>query len=238
MKGLWLTLSFMMLAVLLKACSSTGATTGSVTVVTSGRFDAFEGFVHIPPDSVAELYRRYDHDRFYRQYGPDVNRAAVLIDSLNGDLPADRRVDTLSIEFSPDQFGTAVKTAHSIYLSSGFFFVYNDPSVIRSILFHEYGHAHFEILRREEQESVARIWGALRRGALLYVFVDGEYSGNARFGGHPDESPGELFASAFNLFHNRPDEVRARLRFVPSGYYGMIDSLKRDTGVTWLVLFD
>lgn len=214
------------------------ASADSITVISSTRFQAFEGFVPVPPDSVAELYRMFSREKFHREYGSEIARTAALIDSLNRSVPPEHRIDTLSIEFAPEQFGVAGKHGGMILISSGFFFVYDDPAVIRSIIFHEYGHIHYEMLSAEGKDVIAGIWRGLERGALLYLFIDGEYSGNARFGGHPEESPEELFASGFNLFHNRPDELRARLRYVPDQHYGLIDSFKRGTGVTDLVLFD
>lgn len=216
------------------SCTSTD----SVTVVSSERFEVFEGFVHIPPDSVAALYKKFSREQFYETYGPDLERTAALIDSLNRSIPPDRRIDTLLIEFAPEHFGNAGKLGQAIILSNGFFFVYEDPAVIRSIIYHEYGHIHYEMLPAGRQGAIADIWRALGRAALLYLFVDGEYSGNARFGGHPEDSPEELFASGFNLFHTRPGELRARLKFVPEQYYELIDSFKRDAGVTGLVLFE
>ena len=218
--------------------SSQPLQTGEITVIASERLQEFEGFVPVPPDSVAQLYRKYDTKTLYGVYAEQIQQTAGLIDSLNYDLPPSHQVDTLSIEFLPENFGLAARTGRVICLSSGFFFVYNNPSVIRSIIFHEFGHIRYELLQEEEVVTITQIWKDLSRDALLYLFVDGEYSGNARFGGHPDESPEELFASAFNLFFNRPDEVRARLRYVPEVHYGMIDKLRTAVGANKLVLFD
>ena len=60
------------------------------------------------------------------------------------------------------------------------------------------------------------VWQASRATAMFYVFRDGEYSRNARFGGHPEDSPEELFASAFNLFSNNLEEVTARFGYLTS----------------------
>ncbi len=221
------------------ACSSSEVTTsGGVTVVSSGTLEEFEGYIPIAPDSVVELYRTYNQQRFYERYGEEVRRTAVLLDSLNQDIPPSQRIDTLSIEFALEQFGSAVRKGRSIGLSSGFFFVYNNPSILRSILFHEHGHVRYEMLSQEDQSIVQRMWNTLQRAALMYVFIDGEYSGNAWFGGHPEENPEELFASAYNLFHNKPDEFRATMRYVPAEYYEFIDSLRSVVRVDNLVLFD
>lgn len=66
----------------------------------------------------------------------------------------------------------------------------------------------------------------MRGAALFYLFRDGEYSGNARFGGHPDESPEELFASAFNLFSLREEEMAARLRYVDARHHLLVNRVR------------
>jgi hypothetical protein len=71
------------------------------------------------------------------------------------------------------------------------------------------------------------LWLQVQESALFYLFRDGEYSGNARFGGHPEESPAELFASAFNLARNRPEEIAARLRFVDRRLHPLVRSVLR-----------
>jgi hypothetical protein len=233
-----LRLSPMLILVTLGCPSSELATGTRVTVLGSETLEEFEGYIPIPPDSVVRLYKAYDRQRFSREYSDDVERTAELLDSLNRSLPPSHWIDTLSIEFSPQQFGTAVRTGKTIYLSSGFYFVYNDFSIIRSILYHEHGHVRYEMLNGETQGEIEQIWQSLRRAALLYVFVDGEYSGNAWFGGHPDESAEELYASAFNLFYNKPDELRSTLRYVPSEYFGIVDSLRSFIRPNGLVLFE
>ena len=97
------------------ACSSSEVTTsGGVTVVSSGTLEEFEGYIPIAPDSVVELYRTYNQQRFYERYGEEVRRTAVLLDSLNQDIPPSQRIDTLSIEFALEQFGSAVRKGRSI----------------------------------------------------------------------------------------------------------------------------
>jgi hypothetical protein len=101
-----------------------------------------------------------------------------------------------------------------VYLSSSLFYLYPDESVVRSALFHETGHLLFLSLPETVRQEVQRIWETLGHAALLYIFRDGEYSHNARFGGHPYDSPAELFASAFNLFNNSVEELDNRLEYV------------------------
>jgi hypothetical protein len=220
-------------------CSSRDSFRGEgKTVVVSDHLRSFEGFIHITPDSVAELFERYDQQEFHEKFSRELAYCIYVIDSLNTLLSADHQVDTLSIEFDVEQFGIAGRNGRTIYLSSGFFFVYNNPAILRSILFHEYGHIFYDQLSSGNQDSIRETWGFLERAALLYVFIDGDYSGNAWFGGHPEEGPEELYASAFNLFHNHPDEIRATLKYVSHEYYSLIDRLKRDVGITNLVLFE
>jgi hypothetical protein len=107
-------------------------------------------------------------------------------------------------------------------MSAGYFIAFDDRSVLRSVTFHEFGHIAYVLLRPADKAAVDSVWRELEESALLYLFHDGEYSGNARFGGHPDESPAELFASAFNLLHNRLPEVRAKLKYVEPRHYTLV----------------
>jgi hypothetical protein len=204
----------------------------------AGTLGAFDNYVPIPPDSIADLYSSYDRGKFYATYSEEIAEATRLVDSLDHGLPDSLQIDTLSIGFAIDDFGTAARTGRTLFISCGYFFVYNSPAVIRAVITHEFGHIWYERLTEERKSLVDRVWTTFSRGGALYVFRDGEYSGNAWFGGHPEESPEELFASAFNLFRNRPDELRVRLRYLPEHYYSSVDSLRWCLGMTHLVLFD
>lgn len=69
--------------------------------------------------------------------------------------------------------------------------------------------------------------GELQERTLFYCSRAEEYSENAKFRGHPDESPEELFASAFNLVHNKEEELRARLLSVDSAHDHLISNLQQ-----------
>ena len=112
------------------------------------------------------------------------------------------------------------------YLSVGQIYLYDNPSVLRSVVMHEFGHLFFDQLTPPQRGRVDTLWRELERTALFYVVTDGEYSGNSRFGGHPQDSPEELYASAYNLFANREDEIEARLAFVPPEHRVIFDSLR------------
>lgn len=188
---------------------------------------SLEALLPIAPDSIIALYRRYEPQSFYREFGPRVDAVRHLIDSLNAFLPEGMTIDTLAIDHTVENFGTAARTGRTIYLSSSFFFSFADPSVERSTIMHEFGHAHYELLAPEPRARMEQLWTSFQSSALLYLFRDGEYSGNARFGGHPEESPEELFASAFNLFLNRKEEIEARLVFVESRHLPAVRALER-----------
>jgi hypothetical protein len=197
---------------------------------------SFDSLLPVPPDSVAEMYRSYSKTGFYQAHHETINAVALLIDSLN--KATIHGIDTLAIDHTVDNFGTAARSHHTLYISSSYFLLYPDFSVLRSVVMHEFGHILYSHLSDEKRTAVASVWRDLELHALMYVFVDGEYSGNAKFGGHPYESPSELYASAFNLFYNRPDELRARLRYVEPDHYELVDKLKNLVGVTSLVLFE
>lgn len=183
-------------------------------------------------DSVIALYQKYDQQTFYRQFGPDLRYLSRLIDSLNGTSPPGVRVDTLSLDHSFQNIGNAACSGRTLYLSSSYFYLYNDRSVLKSVVMHEFGHLRYNVLPDSLKREVERIWRSLMDAALSYVFHDGEYSGNAWFGGHPEESPSELFASAFNILHNRPDELRARLGFVDKRHYDLVEQLREVIGMS------
>lgn len=198
----------------------------------------FDNLLPIPPDSVVRLYRQFDRKQFYRTFQPELEALSGLIDSLNALVPPPRRIDTLAIDHSFGGLGNAAVAGRTLYLSSSYFFLYGDRTVLRSVVFHEYGHVLLDGLTPAQRRELEAVWEELRVTALFYVFRDGEYSGNAWFGGHPEESPEELFASAFNIFNNRPDELRARLRFVEDRHRELVDRLRTVVGAQGLVLFE
>ena len=184
-----------------------------------------EALLPMMADSVAARYATYDRSTFNRDFGAQVREALLLIDSLNTCLPAVCRIDTLSIDHTFENIGTAARVRGTVFLSSSLFYLYPDATVVRSALFHEFGHMLYNALPPVARTEVGEIWEHLLRASLLYLFRDGEYSNNARFGGHPYDSPAELFASAFNLFHNSIDELDVRLRYVQDVHYATIRRL-------------
>lgn len=187
----------------------------------------FESLIPVPPDSILGLYGRFDPLTFHTEYKKDLVLAQRFIDSMNTALDAVSRIDTLAVDHAIENFGNAARAKHTIFISSSYFFLFNDPDVVRSVLTHEFGHIYFDQLSSERHAVLEHIWLALQERALFYIFHDGEYSGNAKFGGHPDESPAELFASAFNLFHNKPDELKIRLQYVPTEHYELFEQLRK-----------
>jgi hypothetical protein len=209
-----------------------------ITITDIEGLEQFENLLPVPPDSIVRLYRQFDRKAFYGTFQPDLDYLSRLVDSLNAFVPPGRRIDTLAIDHSFGGFGNAARSGRSLYLSSSYFFVYRSRAVLRSVTFHEYGHLFEEMLDDRGRGELDAVWKEMRGSAILYVFRDGEYSGNAWFGGHPEDSPEELFASAFNIFNTRPDELRARLRYVDDRYRELVDRLRTLVGVRGLVLFE
>jgi hypothetical protein len=197
-----------------------------VTVTMIEALGPFESLLPVAPDSIVEMYRRYDPKEFYTSHQSAIGYVSRLIDSLNAFADPRLRIDTLALDHSFENFANAARTGKSIYLSTSYFFVFNDVQVLRSVIMHEFGHIFHDQLPPEAKSEVAEIWTALQTNALFYLFRDGEYSGNAWFGGHPDESPGELFSSAYNLFSNREEEIRVRLQYVDPRHYPVIERLR------------
>ena len=199
---------------------------GTVTIDQIEELRSREGLLPIAPDSVVERYRRYPPTVFYQEFSRAIVAVAQFIDSLNRDLREDLRIDTLAIDHTFENIGTAGRVGQKMYLSSSFFYIYDGTAVLRSVITHEYGHIHYELLNPPQHSELLEIWTLLQESALFYVFRDGEYSANARFGGHPEDTPEELFASAFNLFRNNENELRARLQYVDQRHHSLVARLQ------------
>ena len=185
-----------------------------------------ESLLPIVADSVVERYERYEPGLFYATYGDLVRGASAIVDSLNRSLPGSLRIDTLAIDHTFESLGEAARRGRTLYLSSSYFYLYENLAVIRSVIWHEFGHVYYARLSARRRMNMEEIWQASRATAMFYVFRDGEYSRNARFGGHPEDSPEELFASAFNLFANNPDEVTARTGYLTSREADIVQRLR------------
>jgi hypothetical protein len=184
-------------------------------------------------DSILARYQNYDSASFFQRYSQRMGYATSLIDSMNSSLPDSLRIDTLAIDHSLQDFGEAGRSRNIFVVSLGYFIAYDDPAVLRSIIFHEFGHIAFDRLSEPSRQRFEALWFLLKRNALFYLFRDGEYSGNARFGGHPEDSPAELFASAFNLLHNQLGEFRSRMLFVERIHFGAISEIAAMTSASF-----
>ena len=215
-------------ALLFLALSGCGTThePSRVTVAQIRALGSFDALLPVEPDSVVRLYRESTPENFHVRYSTYLEMASYFLDSMNLLLPRPARIDTLAIDHGFDSFGEAAFSGRTIYLSSSYFLIYNDFGVIRSVLSHEIGHVLYRYLPAEIRDSLENVWERLREASLLYLFRDGEYSENARFGGHPYESASELFASAFNLFRNKSRELASRLQYVDQVHLPDIQRLK------------
>jgi|GEM_PF-6029170 len=178
------------------------------------QFRLIEILLPLPPDSIIARYNQYDSTSFYREHFTSLQFAGQLIDSLNAGFPDSLQIDTVAIEHSVERFGEAGRQRKILLLSSAYFTVYDDITILRSVIYHEFGHLAYDTLSTERRREFDSLWVEAGRQALYYLFHDAEYSGNTRFGGHPEDSPAEIFASAFNLLRNQPEEFRSRLLYV------------------------
>jgi len=189
-------------------------------------FKNIEVYLPILPDSIIVQYRQYNKTAFYREHQQKIIFIQQFIDSMNAIVGQYWSIDTLSIDNSIENFGTAAYQGRTLFVSSGYFFMYSGTDVFRSIITHEFGHIFYSRLTPYEKNMVKNIWMTLETSALIYLFHEGEYSHNARFGGHPEDSPAELFASAFNLFTNQPEEFNARLKYVADFHLKLINEFR------------
>lgn len=212
--------------VLITGCGS-GNESQRVTIAQIEALESFESLIPMTSDSVVELYRKADPKLFRETYSSLLEGAGRLVDSLNRLVKPASRIDTLALDHSFENFGNAACTGRTICLSSSYFFLYNDLSVIRSVILHEFGHIIYRELSPLQQQELEHLWDRLGDAALLYLYRDGEYSGNAKFGGHPYDSPTEFFASAFNLLNSRESEFVSRLHYVDAKHFPLLDDVKR-----------
>jgi hypothetical protein len=213
-------------AVLLMGCGQ-AREASRVTVTQLEALEAFDALLPVGPDSVLQLYRRSNPADFHKKYQQQLDDASWLIDSLNALLDVRSRIDTLAIDHAFENFGEAGCSGHSIHVSISYFLLYDDPSVIRSVITHEVGHKIYQQLSDTQRLSFEELWVQMGAAALLYLFRDGEYSGNPKFGGHPYDSPDELFASAFNLLNNREKELAVRLQYVERKHSELIETVRQ-----------
>jgi hypothetical protein len=185
-----------------------------------------EAELSVVPDSVLERYRRYDREKFYSVYASSIRYTIALTESLNTFLPISKRIDTIAIDHSLENLATAARRSRTIFISKGYFILYDNIGVVRSVIMHEFGHLFYGQLSPDSVREVYRLWQLLQSKALLYLFREGEYSQNAKFGGHPQESPAELYASAYNIFHVQSEELQARLRYIEPDQMALILRLK------------
>lgn len=200
--------------------------TGVATLSQVEELRSIEVLLPLHPDSIVARYQRYDPRTFYAAFGTRLNALGLLIDTLNGPLQPAVRIDTLSIDHTFENIGEAALRGKTLFLSSSYFYMYESPEVCRSVVTHEFGHIYYRLLDPASCEELDKVWERIQRSALFYIFRDGEYADNARFGGHPEESPAELFASAFNLLRNRPHELAYRMLFVSIPDRQLVDRVK------------
>jgi hypothetical protein len=216
-------MQIVVLAGMLVACSACGPRTvrddpsgwtGVATLSQIEELRSVEVLLPLHPDSIVARYQRYDPHTFYAVFSSRINALGLLIDTLNRPLDPSVRIDTLSIDHTFESLGEAALRGRTLFLSSSYFYMFESPEVCKSVVTHEFGHIYYRLLDPASRDELDQVWERIRRSALFYIFRDGEYAGNARFGGHPEESPAELFASAFNLLRNRPQELSSRMLFV------------------------
>lgn len=213
-------------------CGGSQTVTNMITVAQLESLRDIEAMLPLAPDSVIARYLYYDSTAFLEMYSERLSFVVKLIDSLNKGFPDSLRIDTLAIDRSLGSFGEAARRGKSIFFSSSYFIVFDDDNVLRSVIFHEFGHLTYKLLDFRTSLVVDSIWSELSRRALLYLFHEGEYSGNARFGGHPEESSEEMYASVFNILNNCPLEFRSRLRYVDEINMPIIHRIVEQIGLT------
>jgi hypothetical protein len=185
-----------------------------------------DALLPIGPDSVVARYRRYEPETFYRSFSSQIAALEIFIDSLNQSIPTEARIDTLYVDHSFESLGEAAIRGTTLWLSSSFMYMFDDRRVVLSVVVHEFGHIVYRYLTPRERDEIESIWWDMSEAALFYLLQDGEYSGNAHFGGHPSDSPAELFASAYNVLSRNKEEFNARMVYVDSSHFELLGTLQ------------
>lgn len=129
-----------------------------VTVAMIEELRSMEDLLPAAPDSILARYRRYDRDSFYRAFGPRLEDVRRLVDSLNAGLDPWSSVDTLAIDHTLENFGTAARNGKTIHLSGSYFFAFDDPRVAKSAVLHEFGHIRHDMLSPERRAVLDSLW--------------------------------------------------------------------------------
>ncbi|HSQ76212.1 MAG TPA: hypothetical protein VLT13_11680 [Bacteroidota bacterium] len=208
-----------------KVDSTPGRDGVRVTISQRARIELYDSLIPVPPDTVIAMYNECPPEEFHKRYKPLMEFVTALIDSFNQTIGSSYSIDTLHISHSIENFAEAGQSGKTLFISSSYFMLFNDQGILRSLLTHEFGHVRYRMLDSAATDLTARLWARLQETALFYLFRDGEYSGNAWFGGHPEDHPSELFASAYNLVHNRPEELRVRFTYVSNVHIPLLNEV-------------
>lgn len=219
------------LLLLCAGCTSTAVNSSpsrdpvEVTISQRAQLESYDSLIPVPPDSVIALYKECPPEEFHKRYRVLMDFVTAIIDSFNQTVGSSYAIDTLHISHSIENFAEAGQSGKTLFISSSYFMLFNDQAILRSLLTHEFGHVHYRMLDSATVGRTTLLWERLQETALFYLFRDGEYSGNARFGGHPEDHPSELYASAYNLVRNKPEELRVRFRYVNSDHMPSLNEL-------------
>ncbi len=145
---------------------------------------------------------------------------ATIADSLNRYcLPFSLRVNEVRILHGADNIYHTQHYSGKISIPIGVFLYYPEEYAIRS-LYHEFGHAFYWALSYEKIHDLFNFYiRSLEKPGFLSLFKDSNYQGNRIHDGHPEDSAGELFASAFSIVNLNNDEFREKIQQLPLEEY-------------------
>lgn len=159
-------------------------------------------------DSLVKVrYAQYDRADFLKRFKIKAEAAACFINSLNHAYPALPPVSVVYIVSGKDWYKTDCYFDGSIFVSSGEFFMDDTLSIGRLlyVLAHEWGHSLYDYVSKDWEAGFAfhLLWYFCKLNDSFHFFEDRLYTND--WGGHPQDHPSELFASAFNIlnFHSQ-----------------------------------
>lgn len=169
-------------------------------------------------DAFEEVYCKYGDPNGSVSFSETARKVALVIniaDSLNLHyLPFSSKVDEIRILSGAKNIYHSQHYQGKISIPLGIFFYYPEE-FSQSSVYHEFGHAFYWVL---PLGKIKQFWLLYKRAmaipGFLSLFKDSNYRGNRVHDGHPEEGPGELYASAFSITNLNGDKFRERIQHV------------------------
>lgn len=160
---------------------------------------------------IMKRYREADTTDLLEEYREPLSTATRIIDSLNDLFPVEHHVKRLVLWRGVGRMYHSQLVNDEIHIAAAYLFLYPSPVPLRSVIFHEMGHALFDALAEREQENFRVLWNDALENGIIDLFKEGTYPKNLFLLGHPEDDPSELFASALAIVNIYQREFNKRI---------------------------